>query len=48
MFLDVTIDEIAARVGVICGAAINIDHLGGFLGMELLMDESESLFSRNW
>ena len=29
-------------------AAIKIDHLSGFLGMELLKDESKSLFSTNW
>jgi len=29
-------------------AAIKIDHLSGFLGMELLKDVSKSLFSTNW
>jgi len=29
-------------------AAIMIGHLSGFLGMELLKDESKNLFSTNW
>ena len=48
MFFDVTIDKMAPRVGVICRAAIKTDYLRGFLGMELLKDESKSIFSTNW